>query len=142
MIKGIEHIDLSVSNLDKSIEFYCDYLNCEVIRILETTHDQLLGKVVGMPACMARIAHLKSGPNMLELFEYIRPLGSKVPEDHKQADNGFTHAGFQSSDVRSDYKKLKQAGVKFISEPVEFRKNVWICYFYGPDKEVCELRET
>lgn len=142
MIEGIEHIGLSVSNLDESIEFYCKYLNCEIIRILETPPVQLLGKVVGMHGCIARIAHLKSGPNMLELFEYIKPQGNKIPKNHKQADIGFTHAGFRSSDVRSDYKKLIQAGVKFISEPVEFRKNVWICYFYGPDNEVCELRET
>ncbi len=142
MIEGIEHIGLSVSNLDKSIEFYCKNLHCEVIRILEANPNQLLGKVVGMPGCIARIAHLKSGPNMLELFEYIKPIGKKIPEDYNQADNGFIHAGFRSSDVRGDYKKLKNAGVNFISEPVEFRESVWICYFYGPDNEVCELRES
>lgn len=141
MIEGIEHVGLSVSNLDKSIEFYCKNLNCEVIRIIEGNTNSLLGKVVGMPDCVARIAHLKSGPNMLELFEYIKPQGREIPDDHNQADNGFVHAGFRSSDVRNDYLKLKNDGVDFISEPVEFRKDVWICYFYGPDNEVCELRE-
>ena len=95
-----------------------------------------------MPDCVARIAHLKSGQNMLELFEYIKPTGKKIPKDHKQADNGFIHAGFKSSDVRNDYLRLKEEGVNFISEPVEFRKDVWICYFYGPDGEVCEIRQT
>jgi catechol 2,3-dioxygenase-like lactoylglutathione lyase family enzyme len=142
MIEGIEHVGLSVADLDKSIEFYCTHLNCEVIRILEANPDSLLGKVVGMPGCIARIAHLKSGPNMLELFEYIEPIGNKIPKDHKQADNGFIHVGFRSSDVRGDYVKLKNAGANFISKPVEFRKDVWICYFYGPDNEVCELRES
>ena len=142
MIEGIEHIGLSVSNLDKSIEFYCRNLNCEVIRIIEADNNPLLRKVVGMPDCVARIAHLKSGPNMLELFEYTRPQGRKIPGDHKQADIGYIHTGFRSSDVRSDYTKLKNNGVVFISEPVEFRKDVWICYFYGPDNEVCELRES
>jgi catechol 2,3-dioxygenase-like lactoylglutathione lyase family enzyme len=142
MIEGIEHIALSVSDLDKSIEFYCKYLRCEVIRIIEANSNLLLGKVVGMPGCSARIAHLKSGSNMLELFEYIEPRGEKIQLDHKQADNGFIHAGFRSSDVRNDYLKLVNEGVIFISEPVEFRKDVWICYFYGPDNEVCELRES
>jgi catechol 2,3-dioxygenase-like lactoylglutathione lyase family enzyme len=142
MIEGIEHIALSVSDLDKSIEFYCKHLHCEVIRIIEAGTNPLLGKVVGMPDCIARIAHLKSGPNMLELFEYIKPRGEKIPLDHIQADNGFIHAGFRSSDVRNDYLKLVKEGVIFISEPVEFRKDVWICYFYGPDNEVCELRES
>ena len=142
MIEGLEHIGLSVSNLDKSIDFYCKNLHCEVIRILEAKPSPLLGKVVGMPGCTARIAHLKSGPNMLELFEYINPRGGKIPEGHRQADNGFIHAGFRSSDVRGDFVKLKNAEVKFISEPVEFRQDVWVCYFYGPDNEVCELRES
>ncbi len=142
MIEGIEHIGLSVSDLNRSIDFYCKNLNCEVIRILEANPNPLLGKVSGMPGCIARIAHLKSGPNMLGLFEYIKPRGEKIPENHRQADNGFIHAGFRSSDVREDYKKLKEAGVRFISEPVEFRKGVWICYFYGPDNEVCEILES
>jgi len=142
MINGLEHVGLSVSNLDKSIDFYCKNLHCEVIRIIEANTNPLLGNVVGMPGCVARIAHLKSGPNMLELFEYTSPKGEKMPEDFKQADIGFVHAGFNSSDVRKDYLKLKQDGVVFISEPVEFRKDVWICYFYGPDREVCELRES
>jgi catechol 2,3-dioxygenase-like lactoylglutathione lyase family enzyme len=142
MIEGLEHVGLSVSNLESSIEFYCKNLHCEVIRIIEKGTNPLLGKVVGMPGCVARIAHLKSGTNMLELFEYMEPKGKKVPYDHKQADNGFIHAGFRSSDVRNDYKEMKKQGVKFISEPVEFRKDVWICYFYGPDNEVCEIRES
>ncbi|MFH0761049.1 MAG: VOC family protein [Bacteroidota bacterium] len=142
MIEGIEHVALSVSDLDRSIEFYCKNLNCEVIRIIEPNPDSLLGKVVGMPGCVARIAHLKSGPNMLELFEYQKPRGKTIPDDDSQADNGFVHAGFRSTDVRNDYLLLKNNGVDFISEPVEFRKDVWICYFHGPDGEVCELRES
>jgi catechol 2,3-dioxygenase-like lactoylglutathione lyase family enzyme len=142
MIEGLEHVGLSVSNLDKSIEFYCKNLHCEVIRIVEANTNSLLGKVVDMPDCVARIAHLKAGPNMLELFEYTKPKGKKIPKNHKQADNGFIHAGFRSSDVRNDYLIMKNEGVNFLSEPVEFRKDVWICYFYGPDGEVCEIRQS
>ena len=142
MIEGIEHVALSVSDLERSIEFYCKNLNCEVIRIIEAGTNPLLGKVVGMPDCIARIAHLKSGSNMLELFQYMEPQGKKIPFDQRQADNGFIHAGFRSSDVRQDYLKMKSQGVRFISEPVEFRKDVWICYFKGPDNEVCEIRQS
>lgn len=142
MIEGIEHVALSVSDLDRSIEFYCQNLHCEVIRIIEPNPASLLGKVVGMPGCAARIAHLKSGSNMLELFEYQQPRGKRIPDEESQADNGFSHTGFRSTDVRKDYQILKNNGVDFISEPVEFRKDVWICYFHGPDGEVCELRES
>jgi len=142
MITNLEHMGLSVSNLERSIEFYCKNLNCEIIRIIEANPGSMLGKVVGINNCLARIAHLKAGKNMLELFEYIVPKGNKISKDHKQADLGFIHAGFTSTDARDDYRKMKDNGVRFISEPVEFRPGVWICYFYGPDNEVCEIRES
>ncbi len=44
--------------------------------------------------------------------------------------------------LRGDYQKLLQQGVSFLSEHIEFRPDVWIVYFRGPDGEVGELRET
>ncbi len=142
MITNLEHVGLSVSNLDRSVDFYCKNLNCEVIRIIEANLENKLGTVVGLNGCSARIAHLKAGENMLELFEYKVPLGKKLSKNHKQADLGFIHAGFTSTNVREDYQTMKGNGVRFVSEPVEFRPNVWICYFFGPDSEVCEIRES
>jgi catechol 2,3-dioxygenase-like lactoylglutathione lyase family enzyme len=142
MITHLEHIGLSVSNLERSYNFYCKNLNCEVIRIIEANPENKLGKVIGLKGCSARIAHLKAGDNMLELFEYIAPRGKKISKNHSQADLGFIHAGFTSTNVRDDFRRMKENGVRFISEPVEFRPNVWICYFYGPDGEVCEIRES
>jgi catechol 2,3-dioxygenase-like lactoylglutathione lyase family enzyme len=142
MITNLEHVGLSVADLERSIGFYCKHLNCEVIRIIEANQEHKLGKVVGLNGCSARIAHLKAGENMLELFEYIVPQGEKIPKDHKQADLGFIHAGFTSTNVRSDYLQMKENGVRFVSDPVEFRPDVWVCYFYGPDGEVCEIRES
>ena len=142
MISNLEHVGLSVSDLQRSIDFYCKHLNCEVIRIIEPSPEPKLGKVVGINGCSARIAHLKAGENMLELFEYKVPRGKIIPENHKQADLGFIHAGFTSTNVREDYQTMKENGIRFVSEPVEFRQDVWVCYFYGPDGEVCEIRES
>ncbi len=142
MIKGLEHVAISVSDLDRSIAFYRDMMKLEVVRIIECPPAMRLGDVAGMPGCRARIAHLQSGQIMLELFEYQEPRGQKIPEDHKQADLGLVHIGFTSTDARADYARLKKLGIEFFSEPIEFRPGVWIFYFYGPDGEVCELRQT
>ena len=139
MANRMEHVGLSVSNLERSIDFYCNNFGFELLRIMNG--NELLGKIVGMPGCVARIAHLKSGESALELFEYKEPNGKLIPDDRKQADKGFSHIGFWSDDVRGEYEELRKKGVRFISEPVELRKDVWICYFYGPDSEVCEIRE-
>ena len=142
MVAGIDHFALIVNDLNRSLTFYRDLLGLEVIRILECPPEMRLGEVVGMFGCAARIAHLGMGDSMLELFEYTSPRGRAIPTDHRQADHGWVHIGFTSTDVCADHARLKRKGVRFIGAPVEFRPGVWICYFYGPDGEVCELRET
>ena len=142
MIKGIEHVGLSVTNLERSIAFYRDVIGFALTRIMECPPEMRLGDVVGLPGCRARIAHLQSDMGMLELFEYQDPRGRPVPRDRSQADAGFSHLGIASTDVRADYERLHSAGVRFLHEPIEFRPNVWIAYFQGPDGEVCEIRQS
>jgi catechol 2,3-dioxygenase-like lactoylglutathione lyase family enzyme len=142
MIQQFDHAALSVADLERSLRFYRDLLGLRVARILEPDPALPLGKVVGMPDAAARIAHLMLDGVMIELFEYQRPVGEPIPPSRSQADHGCIHIGLRSDDVRGDYTRLKAEGVRFLSEPVEFRPGVWIVYFYGPDAEVIELRET
>lgn len=142
MITKLEHMALSVADIQRSIDFYSGVLGLELVRQLDCGSETPLGKVVGLPGCSAKIAHLMCGETMLELFEYTDPQGKPMPPTRPQADHGFIHIGFQSQNVRGDYASLREKKVRFISEPVEFRPGVWIVYFYGPDGEVCELRET
>jgi catechol 2,3-dioxygenase-like lactoylglutathione lyase family enzyme len=141
MTGGIEHVALSVADLERSIAFYRDLLGLEVIRILDCGSETPLGSVTGLKGAGARIAHLRAGEVMLELFEYLNPRGRPPAAGRRQADHGFIHIGLASADVRSDYQRLAAEGVEFLSGPVEFRPGVWMCYFYGPDGEVCELRK-
>ena len=142
MIRGMHHVGLSVSDLERSIAFYRDVLGLKVLRIIEAGAEMDLGRVVGLPGCSARIAHMGSDAVMFELFEYRDPRGRSISSDCTQADHGFIHAGFTSTDARTDYERMTRLGVKCLSEPVEFRTGVWIFYFYGPDGEVCEVRQA
>jgi catechol 2,3-dioxygenase-like lactoylglutathione lyase family enzyme len=142
MTCGIEHVGLSVSNLDRSISFYCGILDFKLDRIIESGPEMGLGRIVGMDDAEARIAHLSSKKAMLELFEYRKPRGRPIRKDTRQADLGFIHIGIETEDLKEDYLCLKEKGVRFLGNPVEFRPGVWVVYFYGPDGEVCELRQT
>ncbi len=141
MVTRVDHAALSVRDLERSLRFYRDLLGFTLERVIESTPEKRLGDVVGLPGCAARIAHLKSGDSMLELLEYTSPRGRPIPADETQADQGFSHVCFRSSDTRGDYRRLVEQGVRFIGEPVEYRPGVWIVYFRGPDGEVCELRQ-
>jgi catechol 2,3-dioxygenase-like lactoylglutathione lyase family enzyme len=138
---NLEHIALSVADIEKSVSFYHGLLGLEMVERIECPSESNLGKIVGLPNCSAKIVKLRSGHIILELFEYLMPRGHKMSSAITQADNGFTHLGFASNDIHADYKKLKDHGVKFYSEPIEYRPNVWNAYFYGPDGETCELRQ-
>ena len=140
MITQLEHTALSVADLDRSIAFYRDLLGFQLARLIEPRDDELLGTITGLPGARARIAHLKFGNQMLELFEYIQPRGQ--PALRTQADLGLIHIGFRTDDARGDYQRLRSLGVEFLSAPVEFRPGVWVAYFRGPDGEMCELRQT
>jgi catechol 2,3-dioxygenase-like lactoylglutathione lyase family enzyme len=142
MIKEIEHVALSVADLDRSLRFYCDIMGMKVLRIIESPPEKGLGDIVGIPGCSARIAHLLSGSFMFELLEYTDPKGRPITPDRTQADHGFIHVSFVSTDVAADVAWLREKGVEPLGRAVEYRPGVWVAYLKGPDGEVFELRQT
>ena len=49
MITKLEHMALSVANIERSLEFYRDLLGFKLVRELDCGPDTQLGKVDGMP---------------------------------------------------------------------------------------------
>jgi len=140
MIKCLKHVALSVSNLEKSLAFYRDLLGMKVLMQLDIEDDRI-ARVIGVKGAKCKIVHLEAGSGILELFEYSYPKGSNKARTIHQYDHGLTHFGFEVDDFPLLVQKLKNKGIEFLGEPVEFRPNVWVTYFYGPDGEVCELRQ-
>lgn len=140
MIHSLGHVALSVSNMQRSLEFYRDLLGMEVLMDLDASDDRI-GRVIGIPDAKCQIVHLKLGNAVLELFEYYAPAGQNKARTMRQCDHGLIHIGFEVTDFHKHVEQLKKNNVKLLGEPVEFRPGVWIVYFQGPDGEVCELRQ-
>ena len=128
--------------MDRSLAFYRDLFGMEILMDLDFRSESRLGEIVGMPNASARVVHLKLGDAVLELFEYREPRGHAIPADRKQADNGFVHIGFKVTDIQTVYADLTANRVSFFHAPIELRPGAWVAYLYGPDGEVCELRQT
>ena len=85
--------------------------------------------------------HLNKDGMVLELFNYYESAGKNVASCLRQFDYGLIHIGFEVSDFHNQVEALRKRGVEFLGEPIEFRPDVWIVYFRGPDGEVCEFRQ-
>lgn len=140
MIKSISHAGLSVTDMERSLKFYRDYLGMKVLMELDITDDRI-ARVIGIDGAKCKIVHLQHGEMVLELFEYTTPRGEKFAPKMRQCDIGFSHVGFEVSDIHTHIAELKKMGMEFLGDAVEFRPNVWVAYFKGPDGEVIEFRQ-
>lgn len=140
MIKSFNHIGLSVSNMQRSLEFYRDFLGMKVLMELDIQDDRI-GRVIGIPGAKCKIMHLQLGATILELFEYAKPLGENITKDMCQRGHGISHIGFEVNHIHRHLQDLQERGVELLGELVEFRPGVWVAYFSGPDGEVLEFRQ-
>ncbi len=139
MFKRMDHVGVSVQNIEKAIEFYRDVVGME--KAFDREFDSPLARILGIKNARARIVHMKLGEAVVELFDYYHPKGRQPRSDQNQSDYGLTHIGFRVEDFEQTYQDLKARGVQFLGDPVEIRPGVFVAYFRGAEHEICEMRE-
>ena len=142
MIIGVHHTALSVPDIGAAISFYCDVLGFEIVT--EGGWEKgytVADKIVGLRDSVAKAAMLK-GPNIyLELFEYIEPTPKAQDPDYPVNHHGITHFCLQVTEIDAEYDRLKQAGMRFHSEP-QSMGDVKATYGRDPFGNVIELYEV
>ena len=139
MFDRVDHVGLTVHDMEAAIAFYRDVIGMEVA--LDREFGPELGQVIGSEGGCARIVHMRLGDSVVELFDYHAPEGRERRADFRPSDYGLTHIGFRVSDFWSVYERLRGNGVEFLGEAVEIRPNVFVAYFRGVEGEICEIRE-
>lgn len=117
-IGRVHHTGLTVSNLERSVKFYCDLLGCTVAMQQEKTGGYLAA-IVGYPDASVKMAHLNapSGELVIELFQYDSP--EVKPADLEPARIGNAHLCFLLPDLDATYARLQGTGIDFFSPPVD-----------------------
>ena len=143
MLSSVHHFSFSVSDMDRSLQFYRDLLGLEVI-VRRVAQEAYVRRIVGFPDGILDIAFLKlpgGASSMLELIEYKNPKGTEVESQFNTPGNG--HVCFLVDDLQAIYERLRQAGVEFVSEPVAVtvgpNKGRHSVYMYDPDGIVLQL---
>jgi catechol 2,3-dioxygenase-like lactoylglutathione lyase family enzyme len=135
----MDHVALSVRDMERAIAFYRDVIGME--KVFDREFDKPMARLIGIDGTRVRIVHMRMGDAIVELFDYHYPPGREPRPDARQSDYGLTHIGFRVEDFWATHRRLKEQGVRFLGEPVEIRPGVFVAYFYGAEYEVCEMRE-
>jgi catechol 2,3-dioxygenase-like lactoylglutathione lyase family enzyme len=144
MIKCIDHVGITVSDLDRSLAFYCGALGLELLdRVVED--DPSIADLTGYEAVAMECADLDPGDGrVLELIEYRTPVGS--PGRHELRDGGTVHVSLRVDDLDAVLVALADSAGRLISRrPVLFEEpgspwdGVRCVYVADPDGVVLEL---
>lgn len=142
MIRRMNHVGVSVSNLERSLGFYRDLLGLEVL-IHRPFEGERYEKILGLKGVKGKVAFLKSksGGLQIELFEFAHPAPKPADAARPVCDQGITHFCIEVQDIEGEYARLKAAGVAFHCPPLDFSGQAKATYGRDPDGNVFELLE-
>lgn len=143
MMKGLFHTSITVSNLERSIAFYRDLLELELLYTRESSGEGL-SKGVGVENAHLKIAMLRVRDDFLELIEYVTP--KCVPKELRPCDIGSMHVAFHVEDIEEMARRLNNHGYHLNAPPRHITEGpmkgwVW-AYLKDPDGAQLELVET
>jgi catechol 2,3-dioxygenase-like lactoylglutathione lyase family enzyme len=149
MILGVHHFSLSVTDLDRTIEFYTKVLGIthHLTKINEAPGlgRALFGAKWGVDRSEARLrlAIMDVGGTRVEFIQYLDPAAQPFHRNPSYA--GSAHIAFKVEDIEGMVHKLKEAGVEFhtpVQSFMEKENKEWKwCYFRDPDGIILELVE-
>lgn len=142
---SIGPIGFTVSNMDRSIEFYSKVLAFHKVSDQEVYGEQY-DRLQGLFGVRMRIVIMQLGDEAIELTEYLTPKGRLIPEDSKSNDLWFQHIAIVVSDMDTAYQKLRAFKVQHVSTAPQtipgWNKSaagIRAFYFRDPDRHNLEI---
>jgi len=134
----VHHCGVTVSDLDRSLEFYRGRLGLEVADRF-TAGDERFNRIVGTDGRTADIAFLDAGTCQVELLEYD-VQGPNHNEDAESNDIGVSHVSLAVEDIDARYDELS-GDVGFFSDPQTLDDGSTVVSMTDPDGNIVEFSE-
>jgi len=136
----MNHVGLSVLDINRSVKFYCDILGMEVVGKVSFAGVQY-EMVLALQGASGKAVLLRGENIQLELFEFSHPLPKRKDPRYPVSDHGLSHFCIEVVDILGEYERLKEAGVYFHCPPVVFSSGATATYARDPDGNVIEFLE-
>src|SRR5215472_7057031 len=141
---SIESIGMTVSDMDRSVEFY-SALAFQKVSDVEVFGDDL-EHLEGVFGARMRIVRMQLGNEYLDLTQYLAPPGQPIPADSRSNDLWFQHIAIVVRDMDQAFEKLRALKVQFVSTgpqtlPMSIKPAAGIkaFYFRDPDQHNLEI---
>ncbi len=136
---------LTVSDMDRSVEFFTRVLTFEKVSDVEVA-GEAYERLQGVFGLRMRVVRMRLGDEQIELTEYLAPRGRPVPEDARSNDRSFQHVAIIVSDMDRAYRVLREHKVQHASTGPQrlpdWNKNaagIEAFYFKDPDGHALEI---
>ena len=122
-IKLCHHHGFTISNLERSVEFYHKLLGLEIVRISERSNLPSYDHILGYDDVRLQVALLRlPGTDfLLELFQYQNP--PSTPRELSNKFVGSSHVAFEVENVDAIYESLRDAGYGAINPPIDIERD-------------------
>lgn len=146
-IQAVGPIQMTVSDMDRSIDFYSRVLTFEKVSDTEIYGNDV-EQLFGVFGARVRLVRMRLGDESIELEQFLAPRGRSVPTDSHSNDLWFQHVAIIVSDMDRAYAILRQNKVEHASSAPqrlpEWNKNaagIRAFYFKDPDDHPLEILE-
>ena len=145
LVNGVDAIGLTVSDLDRSVDFYTQVLYFRKVAECEVAGDAW-EHLEGVFGVRQRTARLQLGDESIELTEFLAPRGRAAPADARSNDRWFQHVALIVSDMDQAYTWLRKNKVQHASPGPQLLPwwnpnagGIRAFYFRDPDGHAVEI---
>ena len=125
-ITGYSHLALNVSDMEKSLEFYCGVLG--FVRAFEIPHPETGAKWI-------EYLYGQRG-QFLELF-----YGGTEYTEYADCNIGFSHICLETDDIQETARKIQEAGLELEFPVKKGCDENWQCWVRDPDRNRIEIMQ-
>jgi len=145
LVKSVDAVGITVSDMDRSVEFFSKALSFEKVSDIEVMGSEY-ERLQGVFGARMRIARMRLGGEFIDLTEYLTPRGRPIPVDARSNDQWFQHIAIVVSDMDKAYHQLRahkvqhtSTGPQRIPDWNKAAAGIKAFYFKDPDGHNLEL---